>query len=107
MKEKDIEWHGSSFDDLKKFPASAMRAAGHQIRKVQRYFEPSKWKPIKTVGAGAIEIIVDENDGFFRVIYVAKFKDVVHVLHCFQKKSNKTSKGDIALAKKRYKKIGG
>jgi phage-related protein len=31
--------------------------------------------------------------GTFRVIYVAKFSDAVFILHCFQKKTQKTSKG--------------
>ncbi len=41
----------------------------------------------------------------FRVIYVAKFADAVYVLHCFQKKSQRTDPQDIALAKKRYKEL--
>jgi len=37
-----------------------------------------------------------------RLIFVAKFKDKVYILHCFQKKSQKTAKKDIDLALKRY-----
>jgi phage-related protein len=37
------------------------------------------------------------------VIYVAKFADAIYVLHCFQKKTDKTSKVDIDLASKRYR----
>ena len=37
------------------------------------------------------------------MIYVTKFEDSVYVLHCFQKKTQKTSKKDIDLATKRYK----
>jgi phage-related protein len=40
--------------------------------------------------------------GIFRVFYVAKFEDAVHVLHCFQKKTQKTAKSDIDLGSKRY-----
>jgi phage-related protein len=36
-----------------------------------------------------------------RGIYVAKLMDAVYVLHCFQKKTEKTSIRDIELAKKR------
>lgn len=39
----------------------------------------------------------------FRVIYVAKFADAVHVLHCFQKKTAKTGKADLDVAAKRYR----
>ena len=43
--------------------------------------------------------------GEWRVIYVAKFADAVHVLHAFQKKTRKTKPDDIELARKRYREI--
>jgi phage-related protein len=43
------------------------------------------------------------SDGAFRVIYVAKLEDAIYVLHCFQKKTQKTSSDDIALASRRYR----
>jgi phage-related protein len=45
--------------------------------------------------------------GEWRVIYVAKLHDVIYVLHAFQKKTRKTGKRDIELARQRYKQIGG
>jgi phage-related protein len=36
------------------------------------------------------------------VIYVARFEDAVYVLHCFQKKTQRTAKSDLDLAGKRY-----
>jgi phage-related protein len=41
--------------------------------------------------------------GAFRVLYVAKFEDAVYVLHCFQKKTQKTNKTDLNLATQRYR----
>ncbi len=58
---------------------------------------------MKEVGQGVREIRVRDSDGAFRVIYVAKFADAVYVIHCFQKKTEKTSKADIDLASKRYR----
>jgi phage-related protein len=49
------------------------------------------------------EIRIRDRDGAFRVLYVAKFADAIYVLHCFQKKTQKTSPDDIALASMRYK----
>jgi phage-related protein len=46
---------------------------------------------------------VRDDSGAFRVIYVAKFKDAVYVLHAFQKKARKTSRADLELAKARYR----
>ena len=54
------------------------------------------------MGSGAKEIIIDQQDGWYRVMYVAKFEEAVYVLHCFKKKTNATSKQDKALAKARY-----
>ena len=45
--------------------------------------------------------------GEWRIIYVAKLADAVYVLHAFQKKSQKTNRNDIELARKRFKEIGG
>jgi len=58
---------------------------------------------MSTVGAGAGEIRIKDEAGIYRVIYVAKFEDAVYVLHAFEKKTRKTRKADIALAKARYK----
>ncbi len=96
---------GSALDDLRAFPVAARRNAGFQLDQIQRGGEPDDWKPINTVGAGAREIRVREDDGAFRVIYVAKFEDAIYVLHCFQKKSQRTSKRDLALAAARYKNL--
>jgi phage-related protein len=58
---------------------------------------------MNTVGQGVKEIRIRDADGAFRVIYVAKFADTVYVLHCFKKKTEKTSKVDLDLAAKRYR----
>ena len=58
---------------------------------------------MNTIGQGVREIRIWDEFGAFRVIYVAKFADTVYVLHCFQKKTPKTSKADIDLAEKRYR----
>jgi phage-related protein len=93
----------SALDDLRAFPASARREAGHQIDQVQRGRDPDDWRPMTTVGSGVREIRVRDAAGAFRVIYAARFADAVYVLHCFQKKTQKTSKADIDLAAKRYR----
>jgi len=72
---------------------------------IQRGLEPSDWKPIKAVGSGAYEVRVHVL-GEWRVIYVAKFKDAVYVLHSFHKKTQKTRQEDIETARLRYRQIG-
>ena len=100
---KPVEFLGTSLDDLRAFPPSAKREAGYQIDQVQNGLDPDDWKPMNTVGKGVREIRVRDSDGAFRVIYIAKFADAVYVIHCFQKKTQKTNKADIDLASKRYR----
>jgi phage-related protein len=103
MPMKDVHFVGSSLDDLKNFPAAARREAGFELSNVQSGLQPSDWKPMSSVGAGAVEIRIKDEAGTYRVIYVAKFEEAVYVLHAFEKKTQKTRKADIALAKARYK----
>lgn len=56
-----------------------------------------------SIGAGVREIRIRETSGVFRVIYVAKFEDAIFVLHCFQKKTPKSRREDVALATQRLK----
>jgi phage-related protein len=66
---------------------------------------PSDFNPMPAVGSGAYEIRVHLL-GEWRVIYIAKFEEVVYVLHAFQKKTQSTRKEDIELARRRYRQIG-
>lgn len=102
---KLLRFVGSSLDDLRDFPAEARRQAGFELYAVQRGFDPSDWKTMPEVGAGAREIRIHVL-GEWRVLYVAKFGDAVYVLHAFQKKARKTRREDIELARHRYRQLG-
>lgn len=102
---KPVEFRGSSLEDLRAFPLAARREAGHQLDQVQNGREPDDWKPMNAVGQGVKEIRIRDEAGAFRVLYVAKFADAIYVLHCFQKKTGKTSNADVELAAKRYREL--
>lgn len=102
---KPLAFVGSSLDDLSAFPVEARRVAGHELWQVQNGLMPSDFKPMPAVGPGAYEIRVHVL-GEWRVIYVAKLRDAVYVLHAFQKKAQATRREDIELAQKRYRQIG-
>jgi phage-related protein len=73
---KAVHWIGSSLKDLKAFPDTPRRDAGHELNKVQSGLEPSDWKPFDEVGAGTREIRIRDESGAYRVMYVAK-KEIV------------------------------
>ncbi|BCZ78860.1 Phage-related protein [Paraburkholderia steynii] len=103
--EKEIRWVGSSYNDLLAFPDESRRQAGFQLAKVQAGLDPDNWKPFDIVGAGTREIRVNEQEGAFRVMYVAKFVEAVYVLHCFHKKTQATSRQDREIAEARYRAV--
>lgn len=100
---KLLRFLGTARDDLSAFPAVARSRAGHELFMVQVGREPDDWKPMGTVGPGACEIRVRDREGAFRVVYVARFRKAIYVLHAFQKKSQKTSRQDLELARARYR----
>lgn len=100
---KPVTFLGDSLERLREFPATARRRAGYQLDRVQKGFEPDDWKSLVSIGAGVREIRVRDESGAFRVIYVATRPEGVYVLHCFAKKSQKTSRSDLDLGAKRYK----
>jgi phage-related protein len=102
---KPVEFLGSSLDDLREFPLEARREAGYQLDRVQHGLDPDDWKPMTSIGPGVREIRIRDATGAWRVVYVAKFAGSIWVLHCFQKKTQKTSRTDIALAAARYREL--
>jgi len=101
-----LKFVGLSLDDLRNFPEEARRVAGFELRAVQNGIEPRDWKPVRSVGSGVKEIRIHVL-GEWRIVYVAKLANAIYVLHAFQKKSQKTTRNDIELARKRFTEIGG
>jgi phage-related protein len=99
---KAIRFMGNSLECLREFPEGARQDAGYQLDQVQRGKQPSDFKPLPTVGKGVEELRVWDDAGTYRVIYLARLKDAVVVLHAFQKKTRATSKQDIDIAKSRH-----
>ena len=100
---KRIRFVGSAKDELSAFPKAVRSRAGQELFMVQIGRDPDDWKPLSIVGPGAREIRVRDETGAFRIIYVARFEDAVYVLHAFQKKTQKISRADLAMASARYR----
>jgi phage-related protein len=101
---KPLEWLGDSRDRVRGLASDGRHEVGAQLGRVQLGLEPEDWKPMPSVGIGVNEIRVRAG-GAIRAIYVAKFAEAIYVLHVFQKKSRKTSRLDIELARVRYRRL--
>ena len=100
MAEKPVVWLGTALEDVRAFPEAARRSAGHEIHLVQMGLEPSDWKPMSSVGPGVMELRI-HSQLEHRVFYIAKFAEAIFVIHAFHKKTRKTAKNDIELARRR------
>ncbi len=102
---RPVEFRGSALADLRAFPDTARRQAGYQIDQLQHGRQPDDWKAMPSIGSGAQEIRIRDAAGAFRIIYVAKFSDAIYVLHCFMKKTQRTSRPDVEIAIKRDREL--
>ena len=102
---KPVEFRGTALDDLRGFPQSSMRDAGYQLDRVQQGLTPDDAKALPSVGAGVVELRIWDEAGTFRVMYIAKLEEAIYVLHCFQKKTQKTAARDVELARRRLKEL--
>ncbi len=101
---KPVVWLGDSLSAVRRFPPEPRRRAGQELSLVQAGEAPADWKSMPGIGLGVNEIRVRAG-GAYRVIYVAKFAEAVYVLHAFEKKSRKTARLDVELARQRYRNL--
>jgi phage-related protein len=104
--ERPLDWVGSSKKDFLAFPEPVKDEMGNALGLAQFGGRHPKAKLWKGQGAGVFEIVEDYRGDTYRAIYTVRFREVVYVLHAFQKKSPKgasTARPDIALIGRRLK----
>jgi phage-related protein len=104
-KVEPIRFRATALNDLRRLPDDARHEAGHQLYRVQCGLDPDDWKPMSSIGSGVREIRVRDETGAFRVIYIASIGEAVHVLHVFQKKTQRTPRHDLDLARDRLREL--
>ena len=107
MQIKPIIWIASTKSDLISFPDDVQDEIGHALYQAHQGEKSDKAKPFKGFGSAAVlEIVESDAAGTYRAVYTVKFKEVIAVLHVFQKKSKQgiaTPKQDVDLIKSRFK----
>lgn len=104
--EKPVAWVGSAKRDFMEFPRPAIAEMGNALGVAQLGGKHPSAKPWKGQGPGVFEIVEDFDGDTYRAIYTVRFREVVYVLHAFQKKSPKgikTARGDVDLIEQRLK----
>ena len=104
---KPLNFIGSSREDLKEFPDEVKQDIGYALFEAQKGQKSEATKPLKGFsGAGVLEIIERFDGDTYRAVYTVKFREVIYVLRCFQKKSKsgiKTPQQEIELIQRRLR----
>ncbi|QOH73285.1 type II toxin-antitoxin system RelE/ParE family toxin [Pseudomonas juntendi] len=92
--------------EYKELPKDVQDDFGKDLRRIQYGQDPVR--PFKSltesVGAGAIELIINGSPAF-RCVYVTKFADMVVVLHSFVKTTNRSDRHAMQVAQERMKEL--
>ncbi len=102
MPDKPLVWLGDSREAIRRFPDGARQTAGFQLWRLQRGLQPNDWKPMPSIGLGVEEIRI-HTGADHRVFYAAKFAEAIYVLHAFEKRTRRTPKNDLDLARQRLR----
>lgn len=100
-----IAWEGDSKEVISSFPDAAKQNLGFQLRLLQQGQRPTDFRPMTSVGAGVFELRDQDDRAWYRMIYLSRIRDVVRVLHCFEKKSRETPAKEIDTARQRLKAV--
>jgi phage-related protein len=104
--EKPLDWVSSSKRDFLGFPEPVKDEMGNALGLAQFGGKHPAAKPWKGEGPGIFELIEDYDGNTYRAVYTVRFKEVVYVVHAFQKKSPKgikTARLDVDLVERRLK----
>ena len=90
---------------ISSFPVAAKQNLGFQLRLLQQGQQPTDYRAMSSVGPGAFELRDQDERAWYRVIYLSRVRDVIHVLHCFEKRSRETPRKEINMARQRLKAV--
>ena len=104
--ERPLDWVGSAKRDFLAFPARVKDAMGYALGLAQLGGKHPAAKPWQGQGPGVLELVEDHDGSTYRAVYTVRFREVVYVLHAFQKKSPsgiRTARGDVELIVRRLR----
>jgi phage-related protein len=100
-----VIWEGNSREILQRFPDRARQNLGFELWRLQLGEKPIDYRPLPSLGMGVFELREQDERGWYRIIYLSRVRDAIHVLHCFEKKSREMPRKDFEIAKRRFKEV--
>jgi phage-related protein len=100
-----VVWEGDSREVLQAFPEEVRLNLGFHLWQLQQGESPGDYRPLPSIGTGVFELRDQDERAWYRVVYLSRINDVIHVLHCFEKKSRQMPKKEFEKAKQRLKAV--
>ncbi|MGA2085065.1 MAG: type II toxin-antitoxin system RelE/ParE family toxin [Terracidiphilus sp.] len=102
----ELNFEGDSLEVLSTFPPAVRQALGFSLWQLQIGLKPAcQTRSMNSIGASVFELKEADERTWYRVIYLSKVGNAIHVLHCFEKDSRKTDRRDVELARQRLKRV--
>jgi phage-related protein len=87
----DLDFRGDSKEVLSAFPHDVKATFGFNLRRLQNGERLScEFRPMPSVGPGVFELKDQDERTRYRLLYLTRVLDVIYVLHCFEKDTNRT-----------------
>ena len=103
--EAEVAWEGDCLEVVRTFPKPVREDLGADIRRLQMGEKPMSSRPMPSIGKRVYELRQMDEKGWYRVMYLGKVGNRLHMLHAFLKKSAKTSRNDLQIASSRLKAV--
>ncbi len=99
-----IKWEGDSLEEIRSWPKDIRENIGGDLDRLERNEEPLDFRPMGRSLPGVSELRDRDEDFWYRLFYWFH-AGWIYVLHCFRKKTNQTSRGDLEIARQRMKAV--
>jgi phage-related protein len=96
-----IRWEGDSQKKIREWPKEVRQDVGLELHRLDNFEEALDSKPMGKSAPGISELRNEHKGVWYRLLYGCH-AGWVYVLHCFNKKTNKTSPRDLNLARDRF-----
>lgn len=103
--EAGVWWWGKTKEIVSGFPSVVKRNLGFALRQLQWGEEPADYRPLASVGKGLFELRDQDDAGWYRIVYLSRTNDVIHVVHAFEKDTTKIPEQEKKVAQQNLKKV--
>jgi phage-related protein len=105
-KKAELKFEGTSHEVLKSWPKEIRIDFGNSLFEMQHGRRARlDTRRMESVGKGVFELKDSDDKTWYRMMYLTRVGDVIHILDCFEKDTAKTEKKDLARATAALKEV--